>query len=141
MYLRYYCEIASENATSIICPIGHYCLVGSAAPTPCPHGTYSNTEANKNVTACTPCDAGKYCNDTGLFAPSDDCDPGFYCPGGNDLPNPIETVCPIGLHCPRGSAVPQPCDPGTFANFSGAAYCNICPGGFYCVPEEVIMGI
>ena len=77
---------------------------------------------------------------TGLSSPSGDCDPGFYCPGGNDLPNPIDTPCPIGLHCPRGSSLPVPCQPGYFANFSQAASCVICPAGYYCVPEEVIEG-
>ena len=76
----------------------------------------------------------------GLSSPSGDCDPGFYCPGGNDLPNPIDTPCPIGLHCPTGSSLPVPCQPGYFANFSQAASCVICPAGYYCVPEEVIEG-
>lgn len=48
-----------------ICPVGNYCPVGSGAPTPCPRGTYTNTEGLANVTQCTSCDPGKYCNDTG----------------------------------------------------------------------------
>ena len=76
----------------------------------------------------------------GLSASSEKCDPGFYCPGGNDVPNPVETPCPIGLNCPRGSPTPVPCQPGYFANFSQASTCLICPAGYYCVPEEVIQG-
>ena len=76
----------------------------------------------------------------GLSTPVGDCNPGFYCPGGNDVPNPVETPCPIGLHCPGGSGQPKPCDPGTFVNFTQADSCLECPAGFYCVPEEVIQG-
>ena len=77
---------------------------------------------------------------TGLNAPVAECDPGFYCPGGNDVANPVETPCPIGLHCPQGSGKPKPCEPGSYANFSQAPSCLICPAGFYCVPEEVVQG-
>lgn len=69
-----------------------------------------------------------------------DCDPGFYCPGGNDVPNPVATPCPIGLHCPAGSNSPVPCAPGTFTNLTQQDTCLTCPAGFYCVPEEVIAG-
>ena len=62
---RYYCLLGSENATSIICPEGHYCPEGSGQPTPCPEGTYTNQEGNVNSTQCTACDEGKYCNGTG----------------------------------------------------------------------------
>lgn len=77
---------------------------------------------------------------SGLSYPVGNCDAGFYCPGGNTVPNPVATLCPIGLHCPTGSAMPQPCLPGYFTNFSQAADCLECIAGFYCVPEEVIAG-
>ena len=77
---------------------------------------------------------------TGLAAPAGDCDAGFYCPGGDDVPNPVATPCPIGLHCPVGSGQPVPCDPGYFTNFTQAPVCLECIAGFYCVPEEVIAG-
>jgi hypothetical protein len=92
------------------------------------------------VTQCVDCDPGKHCNNTGLYQPTGDCDPGFYCPGGVDVSNPIATPCPIGLHCPQGSGQPVPCPPGTFTNYTQAATCDICPAGFYCVPEEVVAG-
>ncbi|XP_023933458.1 uncharacterized protein LOC106181652, partial [Lingula anatina] len=136
----YYCELGSYHSRNITCPVGHYCPEGSGSPTPCPRGTYTNTLANVNVTQCVNCDEGTYCNDTGLSAPSGNCDPGFYCPGGNDVPNPVETPCPIGLHCPTGSGQPVPCPPGTFTNLTQMSECLTCPGGFYCVPEEVIQG-
>lgn len=76
----------------------------------------------------------------GLTSVVSDCDPGFYCPGGNDVPNPVATPCPIGLHCPAGSNSPVPCVPGTFTNLTQQDTCLTCPAGFYCVPEEVIAG-
>ena len=53
------------NDTDIVCPAGHYCPEGSAIPTPCLAGTYSDSEGNTNSTACVACDEGKYCNGTG----------------------------------------------------------------------------
>ena len=75
-----------------------------------------------------------------MNAPVAECDPGYYCPGGDDVPNPVETPCPIGLHCPVGTGTPVPCEPGYFTNFTQAAECVICPPGYYCVPEEVVAG-
>lgn len=136
----YYCEINSNSSTRTICPAGSYCPDGSPSPTPCPRGTFSTTLGLANVTQCTQCTPGSYCNGTGLNGPTNICNEGFYCPGGNKEPNPTDTPCPIGLHCPSGSSAPVPCSPGTFANFSQAALCAECPAGFYCVPEEVVQG-
>lgn len=77
---------------------------------------------------------------TGLSTSTGDCDPGFYCPGGDSVPNPIATPCPIGLHCPMGSGLPVPCEPGSHTNLTQQSECLTCPAGFYCVPEEVIAG-
>lgn len=76
----------------------------------------------------------------GLSTYTGDCDPGFYCPGGDSVPNPIATPCPIGLHCPMGSGLPVPCEPGSHTNLTQQSECLTCPAGFYCVPEEVIAG-
>ena len=77
---------------------------------------------------------------TGLTAPVGECDPGFFCPQGQSVPNPTDYPCPIGLHCPQGSPLPVPCEPGTFTNLTQEAECLVCPEGYYCVPEEVIEG-
>ncbi|GFO49401.1 multiple epidermal growth factor-like domains protein 11 [Plakobranchus ocellatus] len=138
--LRFFCELGSNTSQATICSVGHYCPEGSSTPSPCPQGTYTNTQGLVNITQCTDCDPGMYCNDTGLSSPVAQCDPGFYCPGGADVSSPVSTPCPIGLHCPMGSALPQPCPAGTYANFSQASDCQICPEGYYCVPEEVIEG-
>lgn len=38
----------------------------------------------------TPCDAGKYCDEDGLEAPSGDCAPGYECLEGSDSATPYE---------------------------------------------------
>ncbi|RUS80256.1 hypothetical protein EGW08_011985, partial [Elysia chlorotica] len=136
----FYCELGSNTSQPTICPVGHYCPEGSSTPSPCPQGTYTNTQGLLNSTQCTECDPGMYCNDTSLSSPVGECDPGFYCPGGAAVSSPVSTPCPIGLHCPLGSELPKPCPAGTYANFSQASECLICPDGYYCVPEEVIQG-
>ena len=70
-----------------------------------------------------------------------DCDAGFYCPGGDTVPNPPATPCPIGRHCPVGTSTPLPCEPGTFTNLTQQSSCLTCPAGFYCVPEEQALGM
>lgn len=77
---------------------------------------------------------------SGLSSSVGDCDPGFYCPAGTDVPNPPATPCPIGLYCPGGMGIPVPCNPGFFTNRTQASECLECPEGFYCVPEEVVVG-
>ena len=63
---RYYCGLRANNSQEEICPVGHYCPMGSGMPTPCPVGTYTNTLGLEQEANCTDCDAGKYCNDTGM---------------------------------------------------------------------------
>ena len=65
LYVSYYCEVASNRSTEYICPAGSYCPEGSPAPTPCPAGSYGNTQGMWNASSCAECDPGKYCNDTG----------------------------------------------------------------------------
>ncbi|WAR11138.1 hypothetical protein MAR_036214 [Mya arenaria] len=57
-------KIGSNRSTEYLCPAGSYCPAGSPAPTPCPAVTLSNIQGMINVTSCTFCDPGKYCNDT-----------------------------------------------------------------------------
>ncbi|CAM9390768.1 unnamed protein product, partial [Pylaiella littoralis] len=54
----YYCE---EEATLIPvqCPVGHYCEVGSAVPTECPPGTFSNVLGLQLESDCNNCTAGR----------------------------------------------------------------------------------
>ena len=71
------------------CPAGSYCPAGSTLPTPCPRGTFSNTEGLFNASACDFCTGGSYCASEGLTAPTGLCDPGHYCLSGAELPNPV----------------------------------------------------
>jgi len=75
-----------------ICPIGSYCPAGSFSATPCPPGTYSNQLGLTNATDCTSCDAGYYCNATGLTAPQGLCSAGYYCSGGASVSDPSDSV-------------------------------------------------
>lgn len=56
--IGYWCPPGQTVATALPCPPGHYCPQGSAAPEPCPSGTYQRREKQE---ACTVCEAGKSC--------------------------------------------------------------------------------
>lgn len=70
---------------------GFYCPLGSSYP--------------------QPCDAGSYCNQTGLEVPGGPCAAGYYCPKGSL--DPHATSCPTGHYCPPGTPLPLPCPHGT----------------------------
>ena len=71
--------------------LGFYCPSGSSQP--------------------RPCDAGSYCNTTGLAAPGGLCGAGYHCTRGSADPHALP--CPAGHYCPRGSPEPLPCPVGT----------------------------
>ncbi len=73
------------------CPKGSYCPTGSVVPTPCPRGTFSDTEGLFNVSSCELCTPGSYCFSENLTVPTGLCDPGHYCLAGAELPNPVST--------------------------------------------------
>ena len=63
-----------------------------------------------------------------------ECDPGFYCPGGQDTRDPSLFVCTTGHYCEVGSANPEPCPNGTYSNTTGnveLANCHSCTPGKY----------
>ncbi|EDO40915.1 predicted protein, partial [Nematostella vectensis] len=134
----YYCPTSSSSPTQMICPQGHYCMMGTHHPEPCPSGTFSNGTQLIDSSKCIPCREGWYCDSTGLVQPKDECDPGFFCPEGQNKSNPYP--CPVGKYCPRGSPSPKDCVAGTFAENAMASQCQICPQKYYCVPEKVIPG-
>ena len=53
---------------------GYYCLFGEPNPQPCPAGTYNNETGRDDVTDCSPCSVGQYCEGTGNSVP----DGGYY---------------------------------------------------------------
>lgn len=54
LFLGYYCArgavsaMPSDGETGNICPVGHYCPMGSSYPVICPDGTYTNTTGREN---------------------------------------------------------------------------------------------
>ncbi|CAL8373179.1 unnamed protein product, partial [Gadus morhua 'NCC'] len=104
---------ASITHKGDICPRGFYCPSGSSQP--------------------RPCDAGSYCNTTGLAAPGGLCGAGYHCTRGSADPHALP--CPAGHYCPRGSPEPLPCPVGTIKDSQGGVTmeaCRPCPPGLYC---------
>ena len=134
----YYCPLSSNNSrpANYVCPSGHFCLTASAYPTPCPVGSYLNSTGNCNIQDCLNCTLGMYCDSYGLAIPSGLCSAGYFCPGGQESPNPFKYVCPEGHFCVTGSFEPQPCPPGTYQDATAQQNCSMCPSGYYCDPSE-----
>ena len=77
----------------ISCPVGFYCEANSQ-PKPCPASTFRNEVGARNEGDCASCDAGFYCTNLGMKDQENfQCKPGFYCPGGDNLP----------IKCPEGT--------------------------------------
>lgn len=62
------------------------------------------------------------------------CSAGYYCPGGQYTPTPVEYPCWPGHYCAVGSIIPQHCPNGTFQLSSNADNCDVCPPSYYCDP-------
>lgn len=136
----YYCVQGSYTATPTgqtnavgvignVCSVGHYCLEGTSNPEPCPPGTYSPNTQNTRVEDCAPCPPRFLCANSGISNPAVPCIAGFYCTGGDRIPN---LRCPLGSECPEGSSAPRACSAGTYADELGLASCKACPAGSYC---------
>jgi hypothetical protein len=95
------------------CPLGYYCNEGASSPVLCPIGTFTNDTAAKQVSECTICSPGKYCNYESRIPQG--CPPGAYCPIGSQFP----TLCPRGTFQPNN-------------NQSGIDDCKPCMGGYFC---------
>ena len=80
---------------------------------------------------CTSCTAGQYCDSEGLNTTTGPCDPGFYCPGGQNSSRPAGLECPVAHYCPLNSSQPLPCSNGTFMNHTMADQCYTCPQGWW----------
>lgn len=66
-------DTGAKEANETICPPGQYCIAGSHTPALCPPGTFRNTTGGRNMSECTPCIGGMYCNGTGLNYPTGYC--------------------------------------------------------------------
>lgn len=116
----------TDGVTGAECPEGSYCIEGSATPAPCPNGTFSNTTKNEKVEDCVDCTSGFYCEGNGNKEPTDQCDPGYYCPPGQRVKNPNGLECTLGHFCLRGSKEPQRCDSGFYQDSRNQSSCKVC---------------
>lgn len=104
----------------------------------------------QNATACTPCDAGRYCGATGLTSPSGLISAGYFSLGGSPTATPgfngsfvtvsYGGVCPAGYFCGPGTITPVACAAGTYLNTTGAvsqSNCTSCPPGVYCSETNI----
>lgn len=106
------------------CPKGHFCLVGSSLPLPCPvvrvkyrfvfqaaifrrvpiprqghPGALSVQGSYSDVEragSCQPCPAGMFCSRAGLPEPEGHCQPGHFCTQGSSTSSPVSAEF---LHC------------------------------------------
>ncbi|XP_021231890.1 zonadhesin-like isoform X5 [Numida meleagris] len=140
----YYCDNQQGpviDFTLYPCSQGFYCPQGTSRSTQysCPAGTFGPRQKLKAVKECQSCPPGKYCEFSGLAAPTGDCAEGFWCRIGARVRNPQDresgSPCPPGHYCPEGAPHPIKCPPGTWCGSEGSRSlqdCQPCPGGYYC---------
>ena len=126
----YYCTNGSTSRVQFGSPKGHYAVKGSAAPTPCPVGTYQESD---RAFKCNPCIETAYCDVEGLIVPKT-CPRGYYCPSSSVKPS----ACPRGTYNPnQGKANVTECIqclPGYYCGAEGLnATSGKCFEGYYCV--------
>lgn len=142
------------NMTGGHCQPGFYCAQGSSAPILCTAGQYcADAELDSPTGTCTHLSHVYYYNNTITIQSAvtvsavnsccrvylyrtGDCDAGYYCPGGDTVANPTDTICPRGRYCPQGSATPTPCPEGTFSNATGLTQeseCTSCTAGIITI--------
>ena len=107
-----YCPQGASSVSGTNCPSGYYCPQGSAAPTPCPAGTYSGWSGMTSLSNCKTCTGGYACPTHAMTAVGSQCTAGFYCPAGSRTTT--ATVCPAGYYCPTRSTSPTPCSSNMF---------------------------
>jgi len=98
---------------------GYYCPAGTgnAREFACPGGYYSSATGAVDISTCTICP------------------PGTFCQGGN---SDYSNVCPAPYYCPNGTTDPLPCPGGTHGKGqvgkTNYTECSVCPAGYYCKP-------
>ena len=142
-----------ENDGTILplpCPQGFYCHKGDAnggEKQACPSGTYGAREGLKDLSECSKCLTGHFCEESALKNVSGLCNAGYYCRLGASLPTPALDVghnppwfgpCPTGgYYCEEGASDPLPCPSGRYApdnkfKILSANDCNKCKAGDFC---------
>ena len=133
----YYCPTGADRPDFLPCSPGYYCPEGSLYEVECPSGTFSGVFLNADVSNCESCTPGHYCEGRGLAVPTDICNDGYFCPGGQDSPTPISFVCSPGHFCQNGSSNQTGCPAGQYQPEWGQSHCLVCPEGYYCDPFEL----
>jgi hypothetical protein len=103
------------NVSSLACPRGHYCPLGTADPLLCLPGTYQSQEGQSS---CAICPSGSWCGEGTVYPAS--CPLGSYCIEGTRYPT--EYLCPNGTF-------------GNKMNLSSSSECSSCSPGSYCGSE------
>ena len=93
-------------------------------------GTFNPNTGLSSVDQCTACIPGQYCDSEGLNATSGSCDPGYYCPAGQNSSRPESFPCTLAHYCPSNSSEPLPCAEGTYMNHTHGAVCYTCEAGW-----------
>ena len=100
----------TDGTTGDQCPIGSYCVSGSAKATICADGTKTTAVAQSG---CSNCIAGKWCSGS------------------------VEFPCPTRRYCLAGSVRGKICEAGTYndvtTGLSSASQCSSCPARYYCI--------
>ena len=136
------CRDGAGAGCGQLCRAGHYCDIGTklgqsianGGPVPCPDKFYYSGTGARTEADCIPCLAGFKCDwsSLGNVLPVDpeqstQCQPGFYCRDGEEIP------CPVGHYCPTiGLGSPLACPPGTYQDGTESQTCNLCPEGYFC---------
>eukprot|EP00466_Bigelowiella_natans_P015235 jgi/Bigna1/85198/estExt_fgenesh1_pg.C_20409 len=144
------CPVGASDG--VPCNPGHYCKFNDEVPArACPIRTYNPNSGSDNISACLPCKAGYWCNQTALSDYSQyPCPAGHFCPEATTYPLACPPgsfrdatgaqslsdchACPGGTFCGSGAIAGQPCQPGTYC-MPGANSSTPCPAGYYC-PEK-----
>ena len=82
------------------------------------------------------CISGYYCQSPGLTEVTAQCSAGYYCPGGQSVPEPAAYFCPQGMFCPIGSPAPLKCAQGFYNDIDTQEVCQSCLARYYCDPTE-----
>lgn len=125
----YYCEVGSYWEKQAITSPGYISAAASSSETKCAIGTYNRLYAQS---ICTNCDAGYYCDSTGMTEP-------IQCPIGNYCTTTVSTYtnCPVGTFNPRiglkASANCLYCTAGKYCLSAGISTpTGLCDPGYYC---------
>ena len=101
---------ASHPNGTVLCPLGHYCALGSSTPEPCPRGSLAGHEG---LPYCQPCPERYTCQQPGTI---------------------IASICPASYFCMRNNSSPEPCPMATYSNQTGLREqkeCALCAPGRY----------